>query len=83
MNFVENLSDNVCENKNLDFVLGRRNEGFKMASQVQYVARVGNFTNKDLMRRLQIISNSSSDTQRGIKISRSDEHIISTLKKSL
>lgn len=46
--FIDKLSDKTYELKTADFVLGRRNEGFKMASQVQYVARVGNFINNNL-----------------------------------
>jgi len=46
--FIDNLSDNECKENKFNFVLGRRNEGFKMASQVQYVARVGNFLDKGL-----------------------------------
>lgn len=46
--FIQQLGDKQHGRKHLNFVLGRRNEGFKMSSQVQYVARGGNFKTKDL-----------------------------------
>ena len=46
--FVSKLSDEVYEKQSLNLVLGKKNEGFKMASQIQYVARCGNFVEKGL-----------------------------------
>lgn len=46
--FVSKLSDEVYEKQTLNLVLGKKNEGFKMASQIQYVARCGNFVEKGL-----------------------------------
>lgn len=43
--FEEHLYGGEVEREPLDIVLERKNEGFKSASQVQYVSRVGNYCN--------------------------------------
>ena len=46
--FKNVLSDSKYDCEQTSFILGKKNEGFKMASQVQYVARCGNFKDKGL-----------------------------------